>query len=154
MPSPSLPPAWNLGFAVSRLGAKIRQVFAKALAPWGLRPVQYGVLVCLAKPQSWSQRALAAAANLDSSDLVSVLDELERRGLVSRGPDAADRRRHVVVLTPAGRTLLEELDHAVSDVNAAFFAGLDEPEQDLLEALLTKVWLAQQCTAAEPDRPR
>ena len=151
MPPPPLPPAWNLGFAVSRLGAKARQVFAKALAPWELRPVHYGVLVCLAQPRPWSQRALAAAANLDGSDLVGVLDELERRGLVSRGRDPADRRRHAVVLTAAGRTLLEELNRAVSDVNAAFFAALDDPERGLLEALLAKVWLAQQGTAAAPD---
>jgi DNA-binding MarR family transcriptional regulator len=46
---------------------------------------------------------LAAATGLSSAATTTLLDRLERRGLVQRVPDPADRRRVLVEMTDLGR---------------------------------------------------
>ena len=46
-------------------------------------------------------------------DLTRLLDRLEKRELVARERSAADRRVVLTTLTPAGRALLDSLDHDV-----------------------------------------
>ena len=52
-----------------------------------------------------SQLELSRRLNLDPTIIVGLLDELEERGLVTRVRDPADRRRHLLELTAAGRKL-------------------------------------------------
>jgi MarR family transcriptional regulator, lower aerobic nicotinate degradation pathway regulator len=131
---------WNLGFALSQLGSRVRQEFVTGLAPWQLRPAHYGVLVGLAALGSPSQRDLASAIGIDDGDLVGFLDTLEQRGFVQRVRDPADRRRHVLGLTAAGQELLRDLDQVAERVVDAFFVPLDEAERAQLEVLLSKLW--------------
>ena len=55
-----------------------------------------------------SPGALAAAERLQPQSLTRSLAGLERDGLISRQPDAADRRRAVLSITDAGREVLRE----------------------------------------------
>lgn len=71
--------------------------------------------------------------------MTNRLDRLERDGLITRAPDPADRRGVIVQLTPTGR---DRVDAALSDLLAreeAILAMLDEPEQQLLAALLRRL---------------
>jgi DNA-binding MarR family transcriptional regulator len=43
---------------------------------------------------------------VDRTTMVTLIDDLETKGLVERRPDSKDRRKNVVVLTDAGRTTL------------------------------------------------
>src|SRR5262245_59374053 len=68
----------------------------------GFRPPCLGVLAVVAHHQPVSQRQISDALGLDASDLVGVMDILEKAGMVERRRDPNDRRRHAVVLTEAG----------------------------------------------------
>jgi MarR family transcriptional regulator, organic hydroperoxide resistance regulator len=52
---------------------------------------------------------LAERLRCDASNITGIVDRLEARGLVERKVDGADRRVKNLVLTPGGRTLLEQL---------------------------------------------
>ena len=67
------------------------------LSMWG-----YIVLTALVEQPVRTQAALAQAINADKSRIISVLDDLQERGLIDRQPDDADRRVHLLSLTPAG----------------------------------------------------
>jgi DNA-binding MarR family transcriptional regulator len=64
---------------------------------WG-----YMVLNALTEQPVRTQAALAQAIGADKSRIIAVLDELQEQGLISRHPDPADRRVHLLSLTPAG----------------------------------------------------
>jgi DNA-binding MarR family transcriptional regulator len=56
---------------------------------------------------------------------VSLLDALERRGIVARRPDPADRRRNLVELTIAGAETYEAGETARKAVEVEFLAPID-----------------------------
>ena len=84
-----------------------------ALADLGLSAAEVNALACIG--DDTTVRELVAATAQRPSTLTGVLDRLERRGLIERAANPADRRSVLVHLTPAGRT------HAVR-VAAAFGA--------------------------------
>ena len=71
---------------------------AHDISMWG-----YVVLTALAEQPVRTQAALAQAISADKSRIIGVLDDLQERGLIQRQPDTADRRVHLLSLTPAGR---------------------------------------------------
>jgi len=76
---------------------------------------------------------LAARLQVRVQSLTDSINELEVRGLVSRRPDEADRRRQLIELTQAGTALLER-DRAERDawLHATMRDNLSELEFDLL----------------------
>jgi DNA-binding MarR family transcriptional regulator len=65
-----------------------------------------------------SARALAAATGQPPSTLTGVLDRLERRGLVARRPNPADRRSLLIVPTARGRATARRVGEAFAAVEA------------------------------------
>lgn len=61
---------------------------------------------------------------LSPPDVTRLIDPLVGRGLVSRTPNPADRRVILQRLTPAGRSLLSELDEELAGVYQAISEGL------------------------------
>lgn len=107
-------------FALAHLGRIARTALKDAFAREGLSARAHFALLCLSEYGTLSQRELADHIAMDRSDLVKLLDELERAGQVRRAPDPGDRRRHVLSITPAGTTALgtgeEIIDRATDEV--------------------------------------
>jgi len=68
-----------------------------------------------------------------------AVDVLERLGLVSRAPEAADRRALSIELTPAGRTLLDERLARAARAFESATASLAPDERRQLLALLRRM---------------
>jgi MarR family transcriptional regulator, organic hydroperoxide resistance regulator len=87
------------------------------LASLRLSPAETNALACFGGRPSVAVRELVAATGQRPSTLTGVLDRLERRGLIERRPNPADRRSIAVHLTAAGRDQAAEV--------AAAFAALE-----------------------------
>lgn len=110
-------------------------------ADHGLTMGQLGVLEALFHLGPMSQSVLAGKLLVSASNLTTVLDNLERDGLVKRVRDTADRRVSIVHLTAAGKTRIAGCmpDH-VARITAAL-AGLTATEQKQVAALCRKLGL-------------
>jgi DNA-binding MarR family transcriptional regulator len=74
----------------------------------GLSSRQWRVLVVLNRLGPTTSGAVARMASLDHSQVSRASFELAAKGLVVQGEDAADRRRQVMTLTPAGIAVLRD----------------------------------------------
>ena len=129
----------NAGFLLSRIGRAAQQAFARDLEPTGLRPAHFGVLAALEALEASSQQVLAAALRIERSNMVALLDELERRGLVERRPDRADRRRNEVRLTAEGLAMVGALHEIGRRRTEQLLAPITEAERRTLVELLQKL---------------
>ena len=129
----------STGYLLARIGSESRRRFVQALEDHDLTLAQYGVLMILGELETAPQRGLADAAGIDPRNLVPILDELERRGLLRRGSDADDRRRHAVALSPAGRTLLTEVASAGAPAEDGLLSPLSASERKQLHSLLERL---------------
>ena len=92
---------------------------AHDISMWG-----YIVLTGLVEQPVRTQAALAQAINADKSRIIGVLDELQERGLIQREPDTADRRVHLLSLTPAGDRLRRSVESAIRERETEVLATL------------------------------
>jgi DNA-binding MarR family transcriptional regulator/GNAT superfamily N-acetyltransferase len=70
---------------------------------------------------------LATRLGMDAGQLSRLLGRLEGAGLLARAPDAADARRQVLRLTPAGQAAFAALDGATRSQVAGWLAPLGPP---------------------------
>jgi DNA-binding MarR family transcriptional regulator len=82
-------------------------------------------------PTEIAERLLVTTASV-----TSLLDTLERRGLVTRSPDPDDRRKVLVALTSDGRQAVDAFLPQMMALQTAMLAGLSESRRrQLLESL-------------------
>ena len=116
-----------MAYALARglLDAEIPILERHRISMWG-----YAVLSSLDDQPTRTQAALAEAIGADKTRIIPVLEELQRRGLIDRTPDPADRRARLLSLTPAGRELR---DAARSEIRAReddLLAQVAEPDRE------------------------
>jgi MarR family transcriptional repressor of mepA len=85
------------------------------------------------------QRDIAQMSRTSPASVSSMLQGLERRGLIERRTEPGDDRSKRVHATPAGVELIAGLDTAMSDADETILAPLDQDERAALHALLTKI---------------
>jgi DNA-binding MarR family transcriptional regulator len=111
--------------------------FADTVDGSGISPGLFGILVIVDANAGLTQQALADAAHLDRSTVVSVLDKMEGRGLVERR--AADRRSNGLYLTPEGTGLLRRLRRKVAQHERRVVQNLSQREREQLVSLLQRI---------------
>src|ERR1700737_5077506 len=116
--------------------ASLRDDFTARVAECSLSLSQGKLIRELAKPQS--QRELARRLHYDPSNITSLADSLEARGLLERRADASDRRFRLLALTADGERLRLELENRLAKP-PAFLDRLTPAEQEKLLVLLGKV---------------
>jgi len=119
-----------------KLGNEILARAEDPLAALGLSGRQYLILAVLGTDAPPSQLELAGLCGLLPAQVVPVLDELERRGLVARQRSEEDRRRSVVRLTPAGEESLAKADELARSIEDTLFGELDAAARDQLHGTL------------------
>jgi len=141
-------------FLLKRLGMKAKENSLAAFEEAGLHPYHHAILAVLDEGSRETQGAIADALGYDKGQLVGLLDELEEGGLIVRQRDQADRRRHVVEMTPAGRKALTRARRLAARLEDEFLSSLDDKERAQLHALLMR--LGEQhlphCRLAAPSR--
>ncbi len=127
------------GFLLNKVGFVARRWITDALAPVVLNGREAEILLRLRSGGPLSQQQLIEQLAVDPSNLVTMLNRLEALGLLERSRDAADRRRHIVSITDAGRAKRDAADAAVRSAEERLLSGLTAAERATLQRLLLKV---------------
>ena len=131
-------PSWS----IIRASLVAAPRLAATLAPLGLTPTQFGVLVQLDNEPGLTQSALARRCLMSPQSMGELLPALETRGLVVRHARPGRGHPTPVHLTDAGREALTRATPAVEDADRAGSLGLDADERSTLTALLSRVTAA------------
>lgn len=122
-----------------RAGESVTGRLARWLDRQGLTTSQLGVLEALRHLGPMCQAELGRKILKSGGNITMVVDNLERRGLVSRVRDEKDRRFITVHLTPAGRRLINKVFPAHAEAVRQELAVLTGAEQEQLRALCRKL---------------
>src|SRR5215470_17089658 len=124
------------------IAARTGQELAKRrLAPMGLTVQMCGVLIRLGEG-ALSQHELGRQLGIDRTTVVELIDELERRGVVERRRNPADRRSYLLTLTPKGRTFQKRAAQAFDGAADEFFRPLTPAERQTMADMLRRMILS------------
>jgi DNA-binding MarR family transcriptional regulator len=136
------------GYMLRLAHARAHQIATEAF-PDGPHPREYAVLTAVAAGPL-SQQRLAERLRVNRTLMVAVADTLERRGLVERRRDPADRRSYALHVTPAGHTELERLHGEIERADRRMTERLDDAERERLNELLRKLALVDLALVPAP----
>lgn len=114
----------DLGKMAQRLARAVAEGEGPVLSREDLQMWDYVVLGALAEGPAPTQGELARLTGRDPTRLIGHLDELARRGLVERRPDATDRRRRVVTVTPEGLATFRRCRTGIRELEERFLADV------------------------------
>jgi MarR family transcriptional regulator, lower aerobic nicotinate degradation pathway regulator len=117
------------GHYIRRLQQIAVAVFLQETQALGVTPVQYAALQTVANTPGIDQRTLARSIGFDTSTIAGVIDRLQARGLLLRGPSPADRRVWQLSLTDDGHAVLAEIIPAVLQAQQRMLEPLDAAER-------------------------
>lgn len=136
-----MPSEWSALLALQRASHASLHVLAADLAGMDLTTSEINALANLADGHGRTVSELGAAVGARPSTLTSVLDRLEGRGHITRGPRPGDRRAVLIELTASGRLAAATIQQAIGGLErralgslpAATIAGLRTALQALTE---------------------
>jgi DNA-binding MarR family transcriptional regulator len=129
-------PAHRSGALLDHLARRMRLRAEAVLAPLGLRPRHLVALTVLRDRGGSAQQALATTLDMDGTNVVGLLNELEAANLIERRRSPEDRRRHVVELTDVGAEQLAKAEYALAAVEDEVLGALDASQRRTLNNLL------------------
>ena len=124
MKSESVPSEWSALLALQRATHATAHVLAAELVDLDLTASEINALANLADGRGRTVSELGAAAGTRPTTLTSVLDRLERRGHITRGPRPGDRRAVLIELTSSGQQAATTIRQAIADLEHRALDGL------------------------------
>jgi DNA-binding MarR family transcriptional regulator len=141
-----------VGYHIKRAFNVILSDLNAALKPFELRMVSYSVLVLIVENPGIRQSQLSDALAIDRPNLVVIIDDLEKRDLITRDRLLTDRRIFLLQATPAGQQVCKAAINAVRAHEDALFEGIDEESRaNIVKAMRhIEVGLSGKPSAAQP----
>src|SRR5258708_31877938 len=114
----------SFGSLLSRAARQWRRSADLRLQPFDLTEATWLPLVHIARaPAPPRQKDLAASMSLDGSSVVRLLDNLEAAGLIRRKEGETDRRAKIILLTPRGRAIADQVETGARRIRGDALAG-------------------------------
>ena len=124
----------------------LNQAFRRRIAPLGITPDQFTVLRTLQEHHGITQRQLASLISSDPNTVASLVNRMEKAGLLNRETHEQDRRANRLGVTRRGKAKYEQARKTALVLQGEVLAGYSESERArFLEQLET---IARACRAA------
>lgn len=129
-----------LGYNARRTALVIIESFLDRMSVYGLRPVDFSTLSLVAHNPGITSRQLCAALGILPPNLVRIVADLDKRGLVQRKPHPTDGRAIGLHLSVDGRKMMREAEATVLALEDSAASRLTVQERLTLMSLLKKVY--------------
>jgi DNA-binding MarR family transcriptional regulator len=129
-----------LGYNARRAALTIIEVFLDRMSVYGLRPVDFSLLSLVSHNPGITSRQLCAALGILPPNLVKLVADLDKRGMLQRKPHPTDGRAIGLHLTADGRKMMREAEASARDLEDRVASPLTPAERDTLIALLKKIY--------------
>ena len=129
----------NLVSQIKRLSGRI---LAQILAEKNIdafNGAQGHILYVLWQQDGISLRELADKTGLAATTLTSMVDRMEKAGLVCRVPDKNDRRKTLLALTEKAKSLEKDYMLVSDKMSDIFYEGFSKDEIRQCEAMLARI---------------
>jgi MarR family transcriptional regulator for hemolysin len=145
----------KIAFAITLTARRFQSVAAEARQACGQGAARTSLLYFLEEsPKGLTQTELAGRLEISGPSLTRQLDKLERLGFVSRRRMIGDGRVRLIMIEPAGREALLELDVLASEMRDRIFGDIPQADlettQRVLDALAARL-TADPVLVAEPS---
>lgn len=128
-----------IGYNLKRAYLVVQSDFRDALGEDGFSTRVFAALSLAVTFPQITQTALAAKMGIERSGLVAIVDELERKGLLTRMAVPTDRRAQALVPTPRGREAYAIALQKVRAHEELLFSTFTPDERATLLSLLRKM---------------
>lgn len=130
-----------LGYNTHRAAITLVGHFIQSVEKFELRTVSFSVLSVIGHAPGVTSRQLCQLLNVLPPNMVVILRQLDKRGLIKREPHPTDGRAMGLSLTPAGKKLIAEAEQAASAADLTGSARLTAAERKTLANLLRKIYM-------------
>jgi DNA-binding MarR family transcriptional regulator len=135
MPDPTAAPP-SLLYVVKQVELVVRARLDELLRPHGVTALQYTALTVLERRDGLTAAELARNSFVTTQSMADLVSALERQQLIDRRRDPADKRRVLISLSPAGRTLLSTCADEVAALERRMVDDLDAADVASLRRIL------------------
>ena len=129
----------SLGYLARYAHRAFVKALASELGPHGLLTAQWSVLRILWDIEGLTQVELSERMRVEKASLTSVLDGMERGGLIKRARNPDDRRKINITLTAKSRGLKGKVLPYAGKINRKATRGMTNAEANQLRGLLAKL---------------
>jgi DNA-binding MarR family transcriptional regulator len=144
----------SFGYLVNHLARLLARALHQKIAPHGVVPGEFPVLLSLWGQDGLTQTELHRLTDVEQATMANTLQRMERDGLVRRVPHPSDRRQAIVRLTPKARGLEPTLVRSAREVNDTTLTGLSGSERsELITRLRQAIGNLQRLLDQPPERP-
>jgi len=116
----------NILFQFSDLHRLLQERFLEELANIGLRPPQVYALAVLKDQKLSMPSEIANVLQISRPSVTTLLDRMQRDGLIQRVADKGNRRRKWIVATEKGVSLMVSATEALEKVEREIFHDQDD----------------------------
>ena len=130
-----------LGYNASRASHTLVSHFIRGVGSFELRTVDFSVLSVIGHRPGVTSRQLCQQLNVLPPNMVVLLRDLDKRGLIERQPHPTDKRAVGLLLSTSGKALMKKAEKAASAADLQGTAHLSPAERKTLARLLQKIYL-------------
>jgi len=129
-----------VGYNARRTALVIIDEFMRRMAVYGLRTVDFSVLSLIMHNPGITSKQLCIALGIHAPNMVSMVNALTKRKLISRMPHPTDGRAMGLHLTPTGADLMRQAEKTASELEIEKTSKLSKEERKTLLRLLKKIY--------------
>ena len=98
-----------VGYMLRRAHLVVVKNFMTVCKELDIRPAQYGILTVIENNPGLKQIDVSLALGIKRTNMVALIDALQKRDLVRRVTVRSDRRSYALHLTPKGKAFMSRL---------------------------------------------